>query len=243
MRLAWVHARAETLQLLRLPAYSLPTLAFPAVLMLLFGGRLEDGEPQRLLAGFAATAVLAVTFFQFGVGIATSRMFPWEAYVRTLPVGPGTRLGGRVLSALGFALATVTVVAVVGVAVYDARMAAWRFLAVGAALLLGSVPFALLGIALGYLLPPRAAVPIANLAFLPLAIGGALWNRPDELPPEADAPMQAIPTRSWIEILDPLASGDGHLPVHHVAALAAWGCAFAALAVWGYRRDEGERFR
>jgi ABC-2 type transport system permease protein len=242
VRLAWIHARADTVQLIRIPAYSVPTLAFPAVLLLLFGRQLEEGEPQRLLVGFAATAVLAVTFFQFGVGIATNRLFAWDAYVRTLPVGPGTRLAGRVLSALAFALATVAIVTIIGLAVYDATMPLERFVAALAALLLGSIPFGLLGIALGYWVPPRAAVPIANLAFLPIAIAGSLWQRPPDLPPAADAAAQLVPTRSWIEVLDPIATGDGSVPLHHVAALVLWGVLFAALAAWGYRRDEGERF-
>jgi ABC-2 type transport system permease protein len=242
VRLAWIHARADTLQLVRLPAYSLPTLAFPALILLLVGRQLEDEEPQRLLAGFAATAVLAVTFFQFGIGIATSRLFVWDSFVRTLPVGAWTRLAGRVLSALAFALATVTLVTVVGIVAYDATMSVGRFVALFAALLAGSIPFALMGIAVGYWVPPRAAVPIANLAFLPIAIAGSLWQRPPDLPPVADVAAQLVPTRSWIEVLDPIATGDGSVPFHHIAALAAWGCVFAALAVWGYRRDEGERF-
>ena len=47
MRLAWAHARAETLQLVRIPAYAVATLAFPVVAVLLFGGRVDD-EPERL---------------------------------------------------------------------------------------------------------------------------------------------------------------------------------------------------
>ena len=102
MRLAWAHAKAETLQLLRIPAYALATLAFPVVAVLLFGGRLDD-DPERLVAGFAATAVLAIAFFQFGAGVATSRLYAeWETFLRTLPADPWTRLAGRVISALGF---------------------------------------------------------------------------------------------------------------------------------------------
>lgn len=243
MRLAIAHARAETANLARYPAYALPTVAFPAVMLLLFGRQFERGEPDRLLAGFAATALLTVAFFQFGVGIATSRTTPWETFLRTLPVSPTARLAGRVLSALVFATATVGAVALVAFTVYDVEMAPWRGVALGLALLVGSIPFALLGIAFGYWLPPRAALPVANMLFLPLAIGGFLWMRPtDEVPHDLDVASQLLPTRSWIEVLDPIATGDRPLPLHHVAALTAWGAVFFGLAWWGYRRDEGERF-
>jgi len=243
MRLAFAHARAETANLARYTGYSLPTVAFPAVLLLLFGGHFERGEPDRLFAGFAATALLTVAFFQFGVGIASSRASPWEAYLRTLPVGPGTRLAGRVISALAFAATTVAAVTLVAFVVYDVRMAPLRFLALGVALLAGSIPFALLGIAFGYWLPPRAALPMANLLYLPLAVGGFLWMRPtQDVPRDVDIASQLLPTRSWMEVLDPVATGDHSVPLHHVAALTAWGIVFFGLAWWGYRRDEGERF-
>lgn len=242
MRLALAHARAETMTMARYPAYAVPTVAFPGILMLLVGSRFERGEPERMLAGFAAMALLTVTFFQFGVGIATARMTPWETYLRTLPVGATTRLAGRVLSALLFAVATVGVVVVVGIAVYGARMSPARFAAFGVVLLVGCIPFALLGVAFGYWLPPRAALPIANIVFLPLAIGGALWARPEGLPHGADVASQTLPTRSWMEVLDSVTTGDHPLPLHHVAALVGWSTVFFAAAWLGYRRDEGERF-
>jgi ABC-2 type transport system permease protein len=243
VRLALAHARAETANLARYPAYALPTVAFPAILLLLLGRQFERGEPDRLLAGFAATALLTVAFFQFGVGIATSRTTPWEAYLRTLPASPTTRLVGRILSALVFAAATVTAVALVAFTVYRVEMAPWRLGALGLALLVGSVPFALLGIAFGYWLPPRAALPVANILYLPLAVGGFLWMRPtEEVPHDVDVASQFLPTRSWMELLDPIATGDHGVPLHHLAALTAWGLVFFALAWWGYRRDEGERF-
>lgn len=240
----WAHAKAETVQLVRVPTYALATLAFPVAGVLLFGHQFVDDEPERMLAGFAATAVLAITFFQFGVGIAASRMFSmWETYLRTLPAGPATRLAGRVVSALVFATVAIGVVAVTTALLYDARPSPSRVAALLPCLLLGGVPFALLGVALGYWLPPRAALPVANLLFLPLAVGGFLWARPPEdLPGSADLASQLLPTRSWAEVLDSLATGDDPLPLRHVAALVAWSGLFLALAWLGYRRDEGERF-
>lgn len=243
MRLALAYAKAETIEYGRYTPYSIPTLAFPAVLMLLFGQQLVEDEPERMVAGFAATALITVSLFQFGVGIATGRVTPWESYVRTLPATATTRIAGRILSALVFAVATVVVVMVVGVAVYGAGFAPWRFVALILALLLGSVPFGLAGIALGYWLPPRSAMPIANIIVIPLIIAGFLWTRPpDDFPRTADLVSQLVPTRSWAEVLDSVSTGDHPLPLHHVAALAGWTVVFFALAWWGYRRDEGEQF-
>ena len=124
-----------------------------------------------MLAGFAATAVLGVTFFQFGVGIARHPNDAVGAVRPDAARGAVTRLAARVLSALGFALACRL----------DRRARRRRLPPTrgspgratersSARLLLGGVPFALLGIALGYWLPPRAALPVANLIYLPLAV-------------------------------------------------------------------------
>ena len=243
MRLALAYAKMETIQYGRYTPYSLPTLALPAVLMLVFGHQVVQDEPERMVAGFAATALITVALFQFGVGIAMGRVTPWETYLRTLPAGAATRISGRILSALVFAVATVTVVMVVGAAVYGARFPPWRFGALIAVLVLGSVPFGLAGIALGYWLPPRSAMPIANIVIIPVIVVGFLWTRPPEdFPRGADLASQLTPTRSWAEVLDSVSTGDHPLPLHHVAALAGWMALFFALAWFGYRRDEGEQF-
>lgn len=243
MRLVLAYAKADAIVYGRYTPYSIPTLAFPAVMMVLVGHQLVDDEPGRMLAGFAATALITVSLFQFGVGIATARTTPWESYLRTLPASATTRIGGRVVSALIFAAATVAVVMVVGSTVYGAGFAPWRFGALILALLLGSVPFGLAGIALGYWLPPRSAIPIANLFIIPLIVVGFLWARPpDDFPRSADIASQLFPTRSWAEVLDSVSTGDHPLPLHHVAALVGWTVVFFALARWGYRRDEGEQF-
>ena len=194
-------------------------------------------------AGFAATALLTVTFFQFGVGIATSRDDAVGGVPPHVAGDSVTRLAGRVLSALAFAAATVGVVAVVGTTVYGAQLPAWRFAALVVALLLGSIPFALLGIAFGYWLPPRGAAGREPRVPPARDRRGACGRAGDDCPTPADVASQLLPTRSWMEVLDSVATGDDPLPLHHVAALAGWAVAFGALAWWGYRRDEGERFR
>ena len=243
MRLALAYAKAGTIEYGRYTPYSIPTLALPAVLMLIFGHQVVDDEPERMVAGFAATALITVSLFQFGVGIAMGRITPWETYLRTLPAAAATRIAGRVLAALVFAVATVVVVLVVGASVYGAGFGPWRFGALILALLLGSVPFGLAGIALGYWLPPRSAMPIANIVIIPVIVVGFLWTRPpDDLPRGADLASQLTPTRSWAEVLDSVSTGDHPLPLHHVAALLGWMVVFFAHAWWGYRRDEGEQF-
>ena len=131
------------------------------------------------MATFAGFAVIGVAFFQFGVGIAIDRASPWEAYLRTLPVGPAVRLAARLVSAAVFACAAAALL-VVDSRRHDRRLAPGGALgrARPSRLLAGVVPFAFLGIALGYWAPAKGALPIANLLYLVLAYAGGLWILP-----------------------------------------------------------------
>jgi ABC-2 type transport system permease protein len=240
MRLALLHARALTLELVRHPAFVVPTLAFPAVFFLFFAAPAPAEGANARMATFAGFAALGVAFFQFGVGIAVERASPWELYLRTLPVGVGARLAARLLSASAFALAAAALVAVVAVAATPVALPLPRWAGLAAALLAAGVPFALLGIALGYWVPPRAALPVANLAYLALAYAGGLWIPADRLPRAVAAVSRLLPTRALADALTAQAAGS--LPWRPWAELAACALAFAGLAAVGYRRDEGRRY-
>jgi ABC-2 type transport system permease protein len=241
MSLAWVHTRAATLELLRYPSFSVPTMLFPTVLFLAWGAR--TGMPANLaMASYAAFAVLGVAFFQFGVGIAAERASPWQLFVRTLPVSPAVRFTARIASALAFALGSATLLVVVAVATTAVGIGAVAWAVFAGTLLLGAVPFALLGIALGYWMSPRGALPAANILFLGLAYLGGLLGGAEDLPEALLGLSEVLPTRLWGELLA-ASVGLGSWRPANALWLGAYAFGFALLAAWGYRRDEGERFR
>jgi ABC-2 type transport system permease protein len=241
MKLVLVHARASTLELFRYPAFSVPTLAFPALFFVLFVAPRSAADPTLLLASFAGFAVLAVAFFQFGVGIAAERESPWERFVRTLPLRARTRFVARAIAACIFGTLSAGLVAAAALATTDAALSAGRWVALACALALGGIPFAFLGIALGYWASPRAALPLANILYLVLAVTGGLWTTPEQLPGSIAAVSTIVPTRQFGDVLRGAVEGHLWRPQAWLLLLA-WGAGFAALAAWGYRRDEGKRY-
>jgi ABC-2 type transport system permease protein len=242
MTLVLAHARAMTVELARHPSYLVPTLAFPAVFFLFFAAPGTNADADVRMATFAGFAALGVAFFQFGVGIAAERASPWESYLRTLPAGAGTRLAARVLSAAVFAAAAAAVVIGVAVALTPVGLTPLEWIDLAAALVAGTAPFALLGVAIGYWAPPRAALPLANLLYLGLAYAGGLWFRPQHLPDAAQRASTVLPTRALADVLGAAALG-AVPPWRPWIALVGFAAAFAALAAWGYRRDSGRRYR
>lgn len=243
MRLALLHAKWGVLELLRQPAFAVPTIGFPSLFFLFFAvpGFAAD-EPELATALFAGFAVLGVAFFQFGVGIASDRASPWERYLRTLPVGPASRFAGRTLAALVFAAAASTAVIAVALATVSPQLSLAAWVELSLALLAGAIPFALIGIALGYLGTPRSALPIANVVYLGLSFAGGLWTAPDNLPTAVERISVFLPTRAYADLLA-AAALELAVPARAWLVLGLYTAAAAWLAAWAYRRDEGQQYR
>ena len=242
LKLVVVHARLQVLELVRFPGFSVATLAFPALMFVLFGLPRAGAHPEILLASYSAFAVLGVGFFQFGVSGAAERGTPWQAWLRTLPVRPYVRVAARILAALVFTLASVAVVVGVVLATTSAALpaAAWGRLLV--ALVAGSLPFVVLGLAIAYWASPKSALPVANVLYMLLAYAGGLWTGPGDLPHAVRSLSPYTPTRQWGDVLWPAVTG-APWPASHWLLLAAYAVGFGVLAAWGLAREELQRFR
>ncbi len=243
MRLLLAHWRAALVELIRLPGYLFPTLILPLMLFAFFGipnaSRVETAN--LLFASFATFAVFGVVFFQFGVGIAQYRESAWEDYLRTLPAGPLPRFGAQILTAMVFAGTSIGLIAIAAVAFADASFTLQAALRLPVAFLAGAIPFGFFGIALGYWVTPRAAIPMANLLYLPLSFVGGLWQPPDRLPRIVAEISQLTPTRHFAELTWAAALDQPWPPASWLWLIGYTGL-FAMAALAGYRRDEGQRF-
>ncbi len=232
------HFKDQMLQHLRGPGYLIPTLAMPALFYFLFeGSNTSTAGATFVMASYTIWAILAVAFFQFGVGIASERSTPWESFLRTLPLPPLLRLAARLLAAMVFAVVAAAIVVLVAHLTTPASLAADRWLPLIVALLAGGITMAAGGIAIGYWFSPKAAQPVATMAWLLLAYLGGLWATPSQLPSWTENISAYLPTRLWGETVWPAVLGET-ASITHWLGLAAYAVLFAALAVWGYRRDE-----
>jgi ABC-2 type transport system permease protein len=242
VRLALVYGKLQVVELFRFPGFSVATLGFPTLVFVLFGLPRVDGHANVLLASYAAFSVLGVGFFQFGVSTAIERVTTWHTFVRILPAPAASRFAGRTLAAFVFATLSAATVIVVALATTSASLTATAWLRLVTALVVGAVPFVLLGLAIAYWTSPRTALPVANILYMLLSYAGGLWTGPGDLPHAVRGISSYTPTRQWGDILWPTVSGEPWR-VGHWLALVAYAAGFAAIAAWGYRRDEGQRFR
>jgi len=243
MNLMLEHFRATMVALIRTPAYSLVTVLIPGVVFLFIGPSVGESREAAniVMASFAIFAALGVAFFQFGVGIANDRESPWEHFAHVLPVSPGTRFAANVLAAVVFAVVAVCVLIAVALVLTDVAMPLVSWVRLLIAVFLGGVPMALLGIAIGYWSPPKAALPIANILYLALSFGGGLFITPSSMPPFLDSISQVLPTRQIGELAWAAVLGQSW-SFQPWRWLVGYTVVFGIVAAAGYRRDEGVRY-
>lgn len=220
------------------------TLLFPALFFLIFGvPEATDGlRANTLLASFSAFGVIGVVLFQLAVVSAHERHYTWQLYLRSLPVPRLALLLARLLMVISFSSVSIASVGLTAWGLTALELAGPRYLYLVGALLLGSVPFALIGVLVGQFASPKGAIPLSNLVYLSLSYAGGLWFPPQLLPDVVQQVSVYLPSRIYAEILwditlsralDPRDLRDLALQTLLLAILLA--------AVLGLRKPRGEK--
>lgn len=244
MTLTLTHARYQLLELIRVPIAIIGSAFFPAAAMLFFVVPFAGDHPvgaTMATASMTMFAVMSASLFNFGIGVAEDRAQPWDPYLRTLPAGPAPRFAGRILA--GMAVMGVSIIPVLIIAVFltEATTTPIGLLLGLLALFVGAIPFTLLGLAIGYALPSKAAIAVTQIVFFPMAVGGGLLTDPTNAPGFIEIVAPYLPSRGAVELVW-AAVGDFSPDGLTMVMLAVWTAAAGAAAVWAYRRDEGARF-
>jgi ABC-2 type transport system permease protein len=242
--LALTHAKFQLLETIRIPIALVGSAFFPAASMLFFVVPFTGDDPigsTFATASMVIFAVMTTNLFQYGIGVSEDRAHPWDPYNRTLPTGPGPRFLGRILA--GLLLMAISLIPVLLIAAFltEATITPLAFLAAIGAVALAAIPFTLMGLGIGYALPSKAAIVVAQVLFFPLAFGGGLMTAPDSAPGFVAVIAPYLPTGGAVRLMW-AAVGDYPINVSSLIALAGWTTVLAAFAIWAYRRDEGRRF-
>ncbi|HXV92538.1 MAG TPA: ABC transporter permease [Pseudonocardia sp.] len=243
--LALAHGRILILENLRVPIAVISAGLFPALSLLFFVVPFGFGDDAvaatTAVVQLVVFAVMNSFLFTFGVGVANDRELAWDPYLRTLPADAGPRIAGRLMTGAAFAVVAVVPVVAVGALLTSATAGPAQLAAGLVALVVAGLPFLLGGLAVGYSLPVKAALPVTQLIFFPIAFGGGLFLPPEVFPGWLQAASTVLPSRGARDLVVWAVVGTPPGTVA-LAALAAWIAVTAVLARWAYRRDEGRRF-
>jgi ABC-2 type transport system permease protein len=250
MRYVLLHARAHLRDTSRMPVYWLPAMLFPLVFFLLFGytnaaslAKIGLGS-EYVITPFLLFTTLNVTIVSLSAGVASDRENPWEQRLRLLPLPTLTRFAGRLLYVLGFNLASWIPLLVLAVFTTDMKLPLAQWPVWLGAVLLGAIPFGLLGMAIGYRFPPQAAMTVANILFMLMAFLGGLFVPVRQLPAAIRDFVVFLPTHEYQHLVLTIIGRADRIdaPTWTIGVLAAWTVLFAWLARTAFRRDEGVRY-
>jgi len=243
MNSIWLHFKFRMTELRRQPTYMVTSLIFPSMFFWFFGvpNATTAGAAQLLMASFSSFAVLGVVLFQLATQIANEKGSPWSIYLHTLPVRSSHVLIARLLTQGLFALLSVCAVVLVAHLTVTVDLPKDRWIPFYLAVYFGGLPFASLGLLLGTIFNSRVVVPVSNLVYLPLSFAGGLWMPPNALPKLIQDISEYLPTRMYAEVVW-AATLNKEMKSWNVIGLIFYMIFFLLVAIYFYRRDEGERF-
>jgi ABC-2 type transport system permease protein len=231
----------ELLRNFRNVRFVILSLVFPLVLYLLVAGTHRDAHfegtafPLYFMAAMATLGTMAATLSSAGL-IAAERATGWTRQMRITPLSARAYFRAKVISGYARALLTIALLAVLGV-IYGVRLSAGGWGTVIGLLLVGLIPFAVLGILLGHLLGPDSSAPaiggivtlfclISGVYGFQIATSGAMFDI-----------IKGLPSY-WLVQAGKTALGGHGWPAQGWIVVAAWTVVLVPITVLVYRSGE-----
>jgi ABC-2 type transport system permease protein len=116
------------------------------------------------------------------------------------------------------------------------HLSASQWLGTGLAVWLGLIPFAVLGLVIGFAGTVDTVQPISMITYLGLSILGGLWFPVEQFPAFLQDVAKVTPSYWLADLGRSVLAGDG-VPVNAVLVLAAWTIVLGVFGVVAYRRS------
>jgi ABC-2 type transport system permease protein len=237
------YLKLEIARTLRNRRYLFFVVGFPIVFYLLFTHIFDKGVAQSdkvdfyrdYMIAMSAYGAVGASMMATGPRIALERTIGWSRQLRLTPLSPVSALIAKVLSAMVSASVAPIVVTVAGRLINHVALPPGHWLLILALMIIGTVPFAALGTAIGYLVDGETAQLATMISYLALAILGGFWFPVDNFGGTLRAVARALPSYRYADL--GWSAVQGHFPpAIDFAILAAWTLAFVALGLYAFRR-------
>lgn len=233
------YVRYELQRTFRNRRFFLFSLVFPLVLFVLVAGPNRDATlqgipfPTYYMAGMVAWGTMAAVIAG-GARIAAERAIGWNRQLRVSPLPVRTYFATKLASGYLVALMSIAVLYAAGAAL-GVRLSAAHWVEMTALVLIGLVPFAVLGILLGHLLTIDSMGPaIGGITSLFALLGGA-WG-PTATGGWLFAVVKCLPSY-WLVQAAKIGYGGDAWPAQAWIVLVAWTAVLLGVCLRVYRRD------
>lgn len=238
-----LYMRYELIRALRNRRFFFFSLGFPLILYFVIAGPQSgdkdfagSGIPAALfyLAGLVSFGTMS-SMISTGARIAGERQAGWTRHLRITPLSTRAYFRAKVLTAYAMAILTMAVLYISG-AILGVSLPARDWLEMTILILIGLLPFAALGIALGHMLTVDAIGPAIGGTVSLLALLGGTWF------PVTSGFLhdlgQFLPSY-WLVQAGRVALGGSAWGAKGWAVVLGWSLVLGVLAAWAYSRDTG----
>lgn len=212
-------------------------VGFYALFTSIFGGVAAPtgGVPYAAasLATYGAFGVVSVMLLNPGIGVSDDRNRGWLRVKKVSATPLPISLAARVLAALPYALGVLVAMSAVSWLIAGPTLGIDTWLRLVAVLVLGSLPFALFGMAVGFVSSSGATTAVLNALLFPMVLASGLWVPLTLLPAFAAAIAPWLPTYHLAQLA--MAQLTGAPVLGHLLALLLTTVVGAALAGATYR--------
>ena len=228
---------AEILQLFRNWAVLASVLLFSTFLAVIpfVSGQKPDNSVQTLTI-IAAFSLLIFGFERLGKQVAFERVEGWLKLLRVTPLPPSLYFAAKIIMTMIVLILSFSTIFVIGIFKFGVEQTLTQCVVLGSKLLLITLPFAILGIALGYVFSPKTVDSITAL-LIPVGIllSGLV---PIKDPKFFQDIVVTSPFFHYGQILKFIAGipDDGQLMLH-LLWLAFYGVVAGLIAQFAYQRD------
>jgi ABC-2 type transport system permease protein len=238
----------ELVRLLRIPAFTVISIALPIMFYAFFGVPQAHAHYESTTAGlyilgsFSAYAVISIALFSFGASVAAERGTGATRLMRATPLRRSAYFFGKIVAALCFSAVTVALLVLFAILTNSAHPLLAMFFKLLGYLLLGCIPFIILGFAVGYLASINSAIAALNLINLPLAFASGLFVPLPELPNWVRAIAPYLPTYHYGQLAWGAVGAQAESPLRSFLWLGCYALVFLGVALRAYNRDERKEF-
>jgi ABC-2 type transport system permease protein len=237
--------RFEVGRLLRSWKFLAITIGFPVIFYMLFlgdhtAGKVVDGTvPWRtyLMVSMCSFGALVAALNAAGTRLSMERASGWARQLRVTPIPAWSYVGTKIVASMLVVLPVIVLVEAVGAGFGDVRLTATTWVGLTILLWVTSLPFAVLGVFIGFLVTTEAAFPVVTGLMFVIGYFGGLFTPIDEMPGALQFVAHLMPSYHQVSLA--LASIDGHtLALTHWLVLAGCVAVLGLAIVWKHRVEE-----